>query len=243
MKLFNTHLLKLALAALLLATSSVQAAPLFRALSVVIDGSGSINAADFQLQKDAYAAVFSNSSILKADGSVAINVIQFSDEGAGIIEQTALRIDTEADRTTLINAINAMAQIDGNTDIQEGINLGVTNMDAFLGGVLDFATGFRKIVDVSTDGQHNEPGDPAAESQNAVNNLGYSDVNCLGVGGGADCSFNDGVGQDFSANSFAELLPVLEAKVREELVPLPGTLLLLVAGLLGGGLLRLGRKQ
>lgn len=226
--------------------STADAAPIETALSVVIDGSGSIGTTDFQTQIDAYAAVLGDSSILAADGSVVINVVQFSTEGSGIVEQTALRIDTEADRTTLLNSINAMSQIDGLTDIQEGINLGVTDMDAFLGGIGagEFASNFTKLVDVSTDGFHNEGGSPATEAQNAVNNLGYAAVNCLGIGSGADCSWNDGVGSDFSASTFADVERVLVQKIGTELgtIPEPATAALFGASLLGLGVMRRRRQ-
>jgi len=67
-----------------------------------------------------------------------------------------------------------------------------------------------------------------------------SAVNCLGIGTNADCTWNNGFGDDFDASSFDDLEPVLERKVREELgtTPIPGTVMLLGAGLLGFGALR-----
>lgn len=239
--------LYLVAAAALAVSGTASAVPISTALSVVIDGSGSISSTDFNTQKTAYASVFGDGSVVPANGSVVANLIQFSTEGAGIVEQSALRLEDEADRTTLVNAINGMSQINGLTDIQEGINLGVTDMDTFLAGVAaaEFADDFEKIVDVSTDGFHNEGGDPATEAANAVNTLGYSAVNCLAVGAGADCSFilegpgpADDLGTVFEAGSFDDLEPVLEAKVRQELdtdVPTPAPLALLGAGLLALG--------
>ena len=246
MKFLKMKFLALTAAAAFAVSGPANAVPIDTALSVVIDGSSSISGSEFTTQQNAYASVLGNASVLPANGSVVINVIQFSTEGSGITELSALRINNEADRTTLVNAINAMSQINGLTDIQEGIALGVTDMDSFLGGLAagEFGTDFRKIVDVSTDGGHNEGGDPAAEAQNAVNTLGYEAVNCLGIGTGFDCSFNDGVGADFVATTFNDLEPVLEDKIRQELrtdVPVPAPLALLVIGLLAMGLARRGR--
>ncbi|NBC13682.1 MAG: VWA domain-containing protein [Gammaproteobacteria bacterium] len=226
-------------ALLLCCASGAQAALIKTALSVVIDGSGSISSTDFQLQKDAYASVFGDSSVLKADGSVVINVIQFS--GSTLLEFSARRIENATDRSDLVAAMTNMTQLNGSTAIGDGINAGASNMDIFLSTITatELDPEFTKLIDVSTDGNNNSGADPATESQNAIND-GYSVVNCLGIGAGADCGWNDGFGADFSANSFDELEPVLERKVREELgtTPIPGTVMLLGAGLLGFGALR-----
>ncbi len=221
----------------------------------MIDGSGSISSSDFQTQKDAYASVFGNSSVVPADGSIVANLIQFSTDAQ--VEQTALRLDDSGDRTMFTNSINNMAQLDGGTDIGEGIDLGVSDMDSFLSPLDDgeFGEDFRKLVDVSTDGQENSGSRDAEDAaDDAVNDKGYDAVNCLAVGAG-DCSFisgddgtlgtSDDLGTVFSAGSFDELEPVLENKVRQEFgteeVPAPATLLLFGLGLLGLGAAARGR--
>lgn len=216
--------------------TSASAVPIKTGLSVVIDGSGSISSTDFNLQKSAYASVFGDSSVLVANGAVVVNVIQFSDSAQ--VEQTAIRISSEADRTTLINAINAMSQLNGLTAIGDGINLGRSNMDTFLSGVAasEKDASLTKIIDVSTDGGNNSGADPVAATDNAIAG-GYSAVNCLAVGAG-DCSFMTGDGTVFSATSFGDLEPVLEEKVRQELgtdVPTPSALALLGPALIGLG--------
>ncbi len=232
-----TALFGTATAAVLVFASPADAALIKNAVSIVIDGSGSISSANFGVQRDAYATLFNDPSILPADGSVVVNVVQFSTNAQ--LEQTAIRINDETDRATLVAAVNGMNQLDDFTAIGDGINLGVTNMDAFLATVdaTEFDLDFGKLVDVSTDGGNNRGSDPGTESENAVNNLGYEAINCLGIGNGADCSFNDGFGDDFPATSFAELEAVLEVKLRREFdtVPVPASVLLLGVGLLGLG--------
>lgn len=219
----------------MMAASVAQAAPVQTALSVVIDGSGSISSTDFATQRDAYANVFGDASVLKADGTVVVNVIQFSSSAQ--IEQTAIRISSEADRTTLLNSINAMSQLNGSTAIGDGINLGRSDMDSFLAGLpaSEIASNFDKLIDVSTDGGNNTGANPVTATDDAISG-GYSAVNCLAVGAG-NCSFMSGDGTVFSASTFADLQPVLENKVRTELgtIPVPATALLLGLGLIALG--------
>lgn len=229
-------------------TANAQAAEIETALSVVIDGSGSILGSDFTLQRNAYASVFNDPTVLVADGRVVVNVIQFSN-GAQI-EQTAIRINDEADRDTLVDAINAMSQLGSVTDVGGGIDLGVSDMDSFLAGIdaAEFSTDFEKIIDVSTDGFENAGSISGPDATaDAVNNQGYAAVNCLGIGGGADCSFNDGFGFEVFVDSFDDLQPVLENKVRAELgtidVPVPATFGLLAFGLFALGATAVGRRR
>lgn len=228
----------LALAApLALAATAAHTAPLETALGVVIDGSGSINSGEFTTQIDAYEAVFGNSSIVPANGSVAVNVAQFSNSAQ--LERTAIRINNETDRTTLLNAFSAITQIGSTTCIECGIDVAVNDMDIFLGNVTDLAPDFRKLVDVSTDGQETT-GDANQGVADAVSS-GYDQVNCLGIGAGADCSWNrDAEDLDFVATSFADVENALEDKVGTELgtVPLPGILPLFAIGLVGLGYAR-----
>ncbi|REL25880.1 VWA domain-containing protein [Thalassotalea euphylliae] len=209
--------------------SSSQAALIRTALGIAIDESGSIGSTNFATQTAAYAAVLGDPSIVPADGSVVINVFTFS-SGTELV-QTAIRLNDEADRTTLINSINAMTFSGGGTNIDAGVSAVQTDMDAYLATIDmgEFDTNFRKLIDVSTDGEGFAGSGNAATNQALAD--GYTEVNCLGIGSSADCSWNE-AGLDFAASTFAELEAALRIKIATEInnpatIPTPNSILLL----------------
>lgn len=103
-------------AALAVMPTGAQAATI--ELALVIDGSGSISAANFALQRQAYFNVLGDPSVLPLDGSVAIGVWQFA---TGVSQVFAMSEITAANINTLRNAINTMAQLGGNTNIAGSI--------------------------------------------------------------------------------------------------------------------------
>ena len=206
---------------------SSQAAFIRTALGIAIDESGSIGGANFATQTAAYAAVLGDPSIVPADGSVVINVFTF--DGSAALVQTAIRLNNEADRTTLINAVNSMVFTGGSTNIGAGIDAVRTDMDAYLASIDpgEFDIGFRKLIDVSTDGF----GGAANSATIAALNAGYTEVNCLGIGSGANCDWNES-GLDFSATTFADVEAALRIKIATEInnpatIPTPSSILLL----------------
>ncbi len=234
------HLLPLVMALpLLLGSMTAGAVPIKTALGISIDSSGSIGSADFAVQRSAYASVFGDASIVKADGSVVVNVIQFSSTASVI--QTAIRLNSEADRTTLLNAINGMVYTGGATAIGDSIALAASNMDALLGSIAasEFDASFRKLIDVSTDGANNSGTAPSIATD-AAHLAGYDQVNCLGIGAAADCTWNWASDLDFTATTFADVEAALRTKVGTELgtIPEPSTLALLGLGMLGFGAMR-----
>jgi hypothetical protein len=166
----------------LLVKPQAEAIPL--ELGLAIDGSGSIGLTDFNLQKAAYASVLSNLSVLPQDGSVAIGVWLFSNN-------VTLRFPTTViDGTTivlLINAINGMPFPNSTTALGPAIQAAATDL---LGNSI---SSDRQVIDVSTDGIGNVGINQVTAANNAIT-AGIEQVNCIGVGGSANCNFIAGTG-------------------------------------------------
>lgn len=152
------NLKKLALAAAVAAGSigSAYAAPVALELSLVIDVSGSVSAAEYDLQTDGYRAAFLSaavqSGIMSYANGIAVNVIQFSTNAVQSIGWTHLT--DAASITTFANAIGAMARastatVGTGTDVDDGMNL---SRASFAGNGFE---GVRLVMDVSGDGIQN----------------------------------------------------------------------------------------
>ncbi len=232
------------LVALPLATMAgkAEAVPIPVELMLAIDGSGSIGGAEFTLQRDAYISVL-GSALISTTGEIAIGVVQFGSESPDfsipvISTVHALTvIDSAAKKAALIASLTGMTQIGGNTPIAAAI----AAAQAALTG-LDHANG-NEIIDVSTDGMGNIGNeDTAADAAIAA---GVEQVNCIGIGGGADCGFIAGAGAfSIAAADFAAFEAGLRNKIAQEVgeIPEPATLGILGFGLAGFAFMRRRRK-
>lgn len=201
-------------------------------LALVVDGSGSISPANWTLQMQGYHNAIE--AAVPADSTIAISGTQFA-TGSSVFQSMTV-VDNATTRSNIADNFEGQAQFRGLTCISCGI-LSAFN-DAMASG-LQFD---KLIIDVSTDGGWNTGVDPdgsagtAGTAEWAVAN-GADAVNCLGIGGNADCSFIHGTDSfSVSAANFAAFQGALIQKIRRETgqVPAPATL-----GLLGLGLLTL----
>lgn len=210
---------------LLFVGTSAQAVPTTE-LALGIDRSGSISSTEFALQRDAYASVLADPNVLPQDGSVAIGVWSF---GVTVFEHFALAAIDGSNIASLITAINGMTQFNsGGTALGPAIESATTALTN------SGNAGAKKVIDISTDGSGNSGTNQVTAANNAIA-AGVDQVNCLGVGSGANCNFAAGTGSfSVTVSSFGDFEQALRSKILRETgqVPAPATLALFGLGLL-----------
>lgn len=168
----------------------------------VLDGSSSIAPSDFALMQQFAKDLSAHFDISPAN--VHEGVVQFSSQGDGRIE-----IGLSDDPAAIAAAIDAMTQLAGITDIEEGITIGQSELDA------NGRPGVPHVMIVLTDGVQTDEGDPEAAA-NAARNAG-TEVFAVGVGPFIDQAELNAIASDpdaehvFLVTDFADLQNVLDA--------------------------------
>lgn len=226
----------LAAAALSLGMASAQATPTV-ALYLAMDGSGSISGAQFSQQVTSYTNALNGvfADVPGLYGQVAIGGGIF---GADFYEFSAVQTITSA--TELSALTTAIANLDpgrggintGATAIGNAITTSATALTAFETGL---GSDIRLLIDVTTDGANNLGPAPGGVASTVTTSGGIDAVNCLGIGGAANCTWVGASGTNFgNALDFVALENALKAKLRQEFnVPEPGTLAIVGLALLG----------
>ena len=107
--MFREALVGLAVAfAIALVPAAALAAAPKTDLTILVDGSGSIDAGDWDLQRQGFAIALSDVASVPLDGSIAIGVVQWSSDTT--VEFPLTQIDDQADLDAAKNALLNMSQ-------------------------------------------------------------------------------------------------------------------------------------
>ena len=224
--------------------SQAMAVPVDLELSLLVDVSGSVDDAEFALQRDAYVNAFNNPVIISAIqsgaiGSIAVNYIYWSgaaqqDEAVGWTQ-----ISDAATGTAFAADITAAPRPFANFTAPGS----ALNFAAPLFGGNGFE-GTREVIDVSGDGSENDGAD-TSDARDAALAGGIDAINGIVIGGSASvlafyvANIQGGVGSfTLTAATFPEFADALDQKLIREIVgdavpePLTASLGLIALGAL-----------
>ncbi len=216
-------------------------------LTLLVDSSGSINDAEFDLQTQGYVDAFNDPSLFNnriAFGDIGQIAVQYVQWSSGLPDSPSefdvvvpwTLIDSVAASQGFADDIdNGGRSFDGRTGVADAINNAVP---LFFNN--DFI-GTRLIIDISGDGEDNEGGDAAAARDNAEAQ-GIT-INALVIGGDPDVlNFytNEVITNDgfvIEAEFDSEFAEQVAEKIGEEVrpTPVPAGLGFLALGLIGLG--------
>jgi hypothetical protein len=146
-------------------------------LAMILDGSGSIDSAEWNIMINGLAAAVTNSTCMPHDGTVELTVIQFSDDAALEVGPVVI---TDANAADVAAAIQGIVQMDGSTCISCGLCLAADTLAASP----CFDASVRQAINLVTDGEPNECSCFASDGCN------YDSSSCSGTSGqeSAECA-------------------------------------------------------
>jgi len=206
-------------------------------LSLVIDGTGSISASDFDLQLEGYRTAFNDATIRNrinaASGGIWVEVVQFGSaqtnpDSADIRLEFAGLLNDNTSIDSFRSSLLGISQIGGNTPLFEAVVFAADSLGS--NGI----NAGERIIDVSSDGLNDFDASSTtlADANAAIFNNNIDVVNTLAVGAfdptELDNLSDSTGGTDFVAADFGtDFDDILLTKIEEEIittgVPEPST--------------------
>jgi hypothetical protein len=206
-------------------------------LSLLVDVSGSVDANEFNLQRQGYVNAFNSPALWNAVsqgaiGSIAVNLVYWSTGAVQSVGWT--EINSQATSQAFATAIAAAVRpFSGSTGPGTAINFAVPLFNNSFEGT-------RKVIDVSGDGAENVGAD-TSNARDAAILAGIDAVNGLPILGESGllawytANIKSTNGFVIAVNSFDDFGAAIDQKLVKEIIgtPEPLTLLLLGLGLVG----------
>ena len=121
----------------------------FTQLSILVDGSGSVESADWNIMRKGLSEALKDPSVFPHDGSVELNIIQFAQKNAYL--QISPTVITSSNYNNTANDIATLPQKKGGTALSCALKRAA---DTFYNSP-EFDTDHRQIVSIVTDGWPN----------------------------------------------------------------------------------------
>ena len=152
----NTKKTTITIAMIAMMVAMILAAPASAQVEVqigmAIDGSGSIDGAEWTAIVDGIADAVNDPNCVPHDGTVELTVVQFAGTTATL--EVGPEVITAANVATVVNDIRNIGQNGGTTPMAHGIHLTADTM----ANSANFNTGIKQVINIATDGVPNVEG-------------------------------------------------------------------------------------
>ena len=224
---------------LTMAPTSASAISVALELSLVVDESGSVDNAEWLLQRDGYVTAFQSLAVQSAiaeivnggGGGIAVNYIQFAAGRQLGIGWTL--INSAASANAFATSIQGLARFgSGGTGVARAITFASGLFGTEVGNAGNGFESVRQVIDVSGDGAENQGGNTDAASTAAIT-AGIDRINGIVISPNGEAGLlafyqtqvQDGAGSfTLVANTFQDFAGAVETKIRAEITntnPLP----------------------